>query len=451
MKITDNAAATDFQTDEIVRLLEENSLFSSFDQAFLIRVAKGCALVTAHTDAGLMQQGDMGDFAYLVLRGKVSVSVATDLGSVIVATLGPGEIVGEIAAFASTPRTASVIAREPVTLLRIEQSVIGKMLAESPQAAMSIIADLGERLQGLNGSIAALTQATRALAQGAFEPSMLDALKSTATRFKQFAETFEQMADEISNKRLLWQEMQFAADIQQSFLPKSIDGGALKNCFSVSAFMRPAKDVGGDFYDYFMVDDEWLAVAIGDVSGKGVPAAIFMSVSRMVLKSIAREGGSAAETLSRVNDILAEDNTEGMFVTIAFARLNLLTGALNLCTGGHEEALIVGADGALEKPGPRGPALGLFESAIFSDLTTTLEPDARVVLGTDGITEAFAASGEIYGWDRLEERALDASLPNPQALVSAIVADVDVFADGHPQSDDLTCLALAYHGGAGPN
>ncbi|MEN0000518.1 MAG: SpoIIE family protein phosphatase [Pseudomonadota bacterium] len=449
--MTDHAASMDFQIDDIVSLIEESSLFVGLDRAFLSRIAKDCPVVTAAADAVLMEQGELGDFAYLVLRGTVSISVATDLGSVIVATVGPGEIVGEIAAFASTPRTASVIAREPVTLLRIEQSVIGAMLAEAPQAAMAIIADLGVRLQGLNGSIAALTQATRALAEGAFEPSMLDAVKNSATRFKQFAETFEQMADEIANKRLLWQEMQFAADIQQSFLPKDIDGGALKDRFSVSAFMRPAKDVGGDFYDYFMIDDEWLAIAIGDVSGKGVPAAIFMSVSRMVLKSIAREGLSAAETLSRVNDILAEDNPEGMFVTVGFARLHLLTGALNLCTGGHEEALIVTAGGGVEKPGPRGPALGLFEGAAFSDVTIKLDPGARVVLGTDGITEAFAPSGTMYGWDRLETLVLGTRLKAPQALVSQIVADVDAFADGRPQSDDLTCLALAYHGARDAN
>lgn len=433
--------------ETIRAFLKQSSSFSGFGDDGLDLLAASCAVESASAGVTFFEQGDSGDFAYLVLDGEVSIEVSTAVGRVTVATMGPGELVGEIAAFASTPRTAAVTARTPVRLLRIEQSAIRGIMARSPDTAMAIIAELGSRLQGLNGTIAALTQATRALADGAFESSMLDVLRNQATRFRQFAETFDAMAHEITSKRLHNQEMRLAYDIQQSFLPKAIDAGPHARRFTVSAAMQPAKQVGGDFFDYFMIGDQWLAVAVGDVSGKGVPAAMFMSVSRMVLKSIAREGGSAGEILTRANSLLAEDNPEGMFVTVAFARLNLVTGEFNIASGGHEEIFVIGPDGELEKYGVDGPALGLFDGPVYKDKTTTLAPGSKVVFATDGVTEAFAPDRRMFGMERLEGLLADGPPADPGDLVALIQSDVAAFADGCPQSDDITCLALAWHGG----
>lgn len=442
------ANGPDGETGRILAFLKNSSSFSGFDEACLEMLATRCPVEKAATGTVFFEQGELGDFAYLIIEGDVGIEVSTDVGRVTVAIMGPGDLVGEIAAFASTPRTAAVVSRSPVKLLRIEQSAIRDILVNSPEVAMSIIAELGTRVQGLNGIIAALTQATRALADGQFESSMLDVLRSQASRFRQFAETFDQMAVEIATKRSFSQEMKLAYDIQQSFLPKSIDAGSLADRFSISASMLPAKHVGGDFFDYFMIDDEWIAIAVGDVSGKGVPAAMFMSVSRMVLKSAARDGGTSGQILTRVNSLLAEDNPEGMFVTVAFARLNLVTGEFNLASGGHEEIFVLGADGSMEQFGSGGPALGLFDGPVYKEKTFSLAPGSQIIFATDGVTEAFTADRQMFGMKRLERLITGASPAGPDGIVELIQSDVATFANGHPQSDDITCLALAWNGPA---
>ena len=132
-------------------------------------------------------------------------------------------------------------------------------------------------------------------------------------------------------------EMEAAAEIQRTFLPKDAPTGPFASKFEIFAIMKPAKAVGGDFYDYFLIDDHKLALAVGDVSGKGVPAALFMSVSRTVLRTVAFEGDEPGLVLSKVNAILSRDNTEGMFVTIFFAVLDLETGNLAFSSAGHDD------------------------------------------------------------------------------------------------------------------
>ena len=211
--------------------------------------------------------------------------------------------------------------------------------------------------------------------------------------------------------------------------------------------MIPAREVGGDFFDHFAIGPDEMGFAVGDVSGKGVPAAMFMGVARTVLKTVAREGGRPAEVLARVNAVLAEDNAEGMFVTLAYGRLCLASGALELATGGHEEVFVRDA-GGLRKLDPTGPAVGLFPGALFGAQAVTLAPGAAVILATDGVTEAFDPTGAVFGLpateaalDRLAAGAADAA-----AIVDGLAAEVATFAAGHPQSDDLTCLALRWHG-----
>lgn len=174
----------------------------------------------------LFEQGDTGDAAYLVLSGAVAVEVATETGRAIVATLGPGELVGEIAAFSSQKRNASVFSQTGARLLRIGQDVIHQLLRRDPTCAMSIIGALGGRLDNNNSSVAVLSQAANALAAGEFRPDMLSALKHGADRFGHFAAVFEDMAREITTKHQLAQEMNAAEVIQRSFLPRAIDAGA---------------------------------------------------------------------------------------------------------------------------------------------------------------------------------------------------------------------------------
>lgn len=441
----DGPATDPREIAEIVALLRRHAGFASLGAPSLEAIARQAPLERIAAPRLLFAQGDIGTFAYLVLEGEVAVEVESAAEPVVVAQLGPGQLVGEVAAFAATPRTASVRALGPTRLLRIEQGLIRGQLASHPDAAIAVIAELGRRLQGLNGTIAALTRAATALARGDFNPDMLDTLRQQADRFAHFADVFDAMAREIQEKRLRGEEMRTAAEIQHSFLPAA--AAPADGRVNLAACMIPAREVGGDFFDHFAIGPDVLGFAVGDVSGKGVPAAMFMGVARTVLKTVAREGGTAAEVLARVNEVLAEDNGEGMFVTIAFGRLELHTGALELALGGHEE-VFVETDGRLCKLDPTGPAVGLFPGARFGSRGLALRPGAAVVLATDGVTEAFDPEGAVFGLPATEAvlGGLIGGGADAGAIVAGLADAVARFAAGHPQSDDLTCLALRWRG-----
>lgn len=437
----------DAEIEAIAERLRAAPSFASVPRDDLRRIAAASALQEVAAGEVLFRQGETGRHAYLVLEGEAAVEVTTETGTATVAVIRPGGFVGEIAAFAATPRTATVVARGPVRLLRIGQDAVRAALASSPDAAMEVIAELGRRLQANNGAIATLTQATHALADGRFEPAMLDALRDGATRFGHFAEVFGRMAAEIQNKRLVSQEMETAAGIQRALLPAASGPAGPGGACEVEATMEPARQVGGDFYDLFLLEDGRLAAAVGDVSGKGVPAALFMAVAKTVLRTVARQGGQAGDILAAANAILAEDNAECMFVTVALALVDPATGAVDFATGGHEEFYVVTAAGVAKAP-PLGPALGLFPGARFATRRARLDPGDLVVLATDGVTEAMSPDGALFGSARLE--AAIARRDGPlEALVRSLVDDVGAFSGGRPLGDDLTCLALRYLGPPG--
>lgn len=429
-----------------IELLKRHRSFSVLGDAALADIARRCHIDRFGRGDVAFRQGDEGDYAFLVLSGELAVEVETEHGRVRVAEMGPGDLVGEIAAFATVPRTASLEALTDSQLLRLEQTVIKSLIAEHPEAAMAVVAGLGERLQNLNETIATLTQATSALAAGEFRPAMLETLKNEASRFRHFAGVFESMAAEITQKRMLNQEMETAAEIQRSFLPRSLDLGRYSGRCDVFASMIPAKHVGGDFYDFFTVDDRYLAFAIGDVSGKGVPAAIFMSLSRTVLKTIAVSGAGPAEVLMRTNRLLAEENAESMFVTLFFARLDLETGLLEYSSGGHDEVFLLGDGEGPVQLEHLGPAVGLFGGVEYSERSVQLAPGDFVLLATDGVTEAFNRQEEVFGFERLTALLSGCRPDTAQDLVSKIESAVDRFADGAPRSDDTTTLAVRFSG-----
>ena len=199
------------------------------------------------------------------------------------------------------------------------------------------------------------------------------------------------------------QEMEAAAQIQRAFLPKDDLSGPSTSKFEIFAIMKPARAVGGDFYDYFLIDDTRVGVAVGDVSGKGVPAALFMSVSRTVLRTVAFEHAEPGVVLSKVNAILARDNAEGMFVTIFYAVLDLATGALTFSSGGHDDAVLLTASNTCERLGYMGPAIGLIDMVEYPTASRHLAAGDAILLLTDGITEAFNKDGRVFGSERVLE------------------------------------------------
>jgi sigma-B regulation protein RsbU (phosphoserine phosphatase) len=240
-------------------------------------------------------------------------------------------------------------------------------------------------------------------------------------------------------------ELRIARSIQAGVLPATFPAFPDRDEFDLYASMTPAKGVGGDFYDFFMTDESHVALVIADVSGKGVPAALFMMVVRTLIKNEARSGDAPNEVLERVNRTLCENNGECMFVTAFICFYDIKTGLLQYANAGHNPPLIIGSGGAArELSTPPGVVLALEESVRYSSRETTLQPGDCILLYTDGVTEAFNGAGEIFTEARL---AAAVGFPSSgesraRAVIERIADELRTFAGGAEQSDDITMLTL---------
>jgi sigma-B regulation protein RsbU (phosphoserine phosphatase) len=238
------------------------------------------------------------------------------------------------------------------------------------------------------------------------------------------------------------EELAVAQRMQLAILPQPIPDTPTRE---LRGFMQAAREVGGDFYDYFPLPDGRLGLVIADVSGKGVSAALFMAVTRTLLRMVASSGIDPAQCLATVNDLLAADNQEMMFVTAFYATLDSATGVLEYASAGHLPPLLIGAEGpARELPGCDGIVLGVLPAQDYTLRRHTLAPDEVLFLYTDGVTEAADPAGELFAKARLAA-ALEAHRGlHCQDLLAAVVGEVTRFAAGAPQADDITCLALRH-------
>ena len=238
----------------------------------------------------------------------------------------------------------------------------------------------------------------------------------------------------------LQNELDVARKMQQSILPTRFPRGADYQSFGG---MAPALDVGGDFYDVMRLENDCIGLAIADVSGKGVPAALFMMSSRTLLKGAAIGSQQPGAVLREVNDLLCEDNDAMMFVTLLYAVYDPATGEVTYANGGHNTPLILHADGtSTELPLTGGVALGVMDDMDFEQGSITLAPGDALVLYTDGVTEAMNGEHEELGMDRLQEILAATSSRSPEEINRSIFNGIRAFAGGAPQSDDITCLTL---------
>ncbi|MBT3216743.1 MAG: PP2C family protein-serine/threonine phosphatase [Candidatus Marinimicrobia bacterium] len=248
-------------------------------------------------------------------------------------------------------------------------------------------------------------------------------------------------------KQRIQESLKLAADIQMGMLPKNFPAFPDRDDFDLFASIIPAKEVGGDFYDFFLIDEEHLCFVIGDVSGKGVPAALFMAVTKTHVAASTIPGVEPSDILFRANNDLSKDNDQGMFCTIFYGILNTKTGEVHYSNGGHNPPYIVREDGTNEQlDGTEGIALGVMGDMDFGVKTITLEKGDSMYLYTDGVNEAMDAGGNEYSYERLEEYLRSTAGKKSTEIVSGSLDDINSFVGSAEQSDDITVLMVKYTG-----
>ena len=288
----------------------------------------------------------------------------------------------------------------------------------------------------------------QAMNNGAFDfatkPIDLDDLNVTIEKAIEQIEYVHQSQAEHTQLESLKSDLAIASEIQQAILPRVFPPfPELTDKLDIAASMTPAKDVGGDFYDFFRIDDDRIGFVMADVSGKGIPAAIFMAVSRTLIRATGIRGGKPSECIAYSNKLLAAESVDSMFVTVFYGILNVNTGEVTFCNAGHNPPYLMKPDGTVEPlPIMNDPMVGAIDGLDYHDGTLQLEHGDSIVLFTDGVTEAVNKDFEEFGDSRLKKTLEGVTRQSCQQTIETVKADVAAFVGEAEQSDDITILAL---------
>ncbi len=255
------------------------------------------------------------------------------------------------------------------------------------------------------------------------------------------------LTEAFLEKQRIEESLKLAADIQMGMLPSTFPAFPERNDFDLFAGIIPAKEVGGDFYDFFLIDKKHLCFVIGDVSGKGIPAALFMALTKTQIKASSSRRRTPGDVLFRANNDLCHENESGMFCTLFYGIMNTETGEVTYANAGHNPPYLITNSGEpvqIESTG--GIALGVMEEMEFESATFTISKGDSIFLYTDGVNEAMNEADEEYSYERLEDYLKENSTGSITDMVDRNLESVKEFAGTTPQSDDITVLALRYLG-----
>ena len=420
--------------NEVLHLYREVNLIYSFSEKLastldLDKVAgltldEARHLIAATDGAVMLLDGETGRLAAAADFGRVysqagSGAWADGVFASILAS-GQGEIINDAAADPRRVPNGHAIASLICTPLRGKERVTGLIVLSSSTPVTYAAAHLK-----LLNTLAVQTAS-------AIENAML------FERTVQAARDRERLA-------ALHKELDVASSIQRAIVPNRFPPFPERTDFAIHASMTPARAVGGDFFDFFLIDANLLGFVIADVSGKGVPSALFMAVCRTLLKATAQAGASPEACLGQVNRVLASEGVASMYVTVFYGVLETRNGHVTYCNGGHNPPYVLRSDGSVEPLAETGGmAVGLFEDASYEAGHVTLAPGDSLFTYTDGVTEATDPEGEEFTTDRLApclERCHGLGL---DAVIQRVGAAVTAFAGEAPQADDITMLALRY-------
>ena len=277
-------------------------------------------------------------------------------------------------------------------------------------------------------------------------PPLLKARIKTHLALKQNMDEL-QVAYTVINKQKerMQTELNIGRDIQMSMVPDTFPAFPEHKEFDIHALLQPALEIGGDFYDYFFIDHDKLCVCVGDVSGKGVPAALFMAVTKTMIKSTATEDHSTASIATRVNEEISQDNPSSMFITLFIGVLDIKSGEFSYTNAGHPYPYVKRASGEVDVLKPvHGPVIGAIGGVAYKEDCMQLGKQDQILIFTDGITEAMDVDDHLYGEQRVIDHLRSTPTEGLDALVTGTLNSVEHFAGDAPQADDITILALSF-------
>ncbi len=355
------------------------------------------------------------------------------------------------------------VQRQMDNLTSVRRSFINKIVVS--MLVLSFIVIVGQSLYLKSVLIGPLQRIKEEASRFAFENTASGSRISDTIRYRdeiwELAESIDQMELQVRNyvedltrvtaeNERIGTELTLANRIQAEMLPNIFPAFPERKEFDIYASMDPAKEVGGDFYDFFLLDEDHLGLVMADVSGKGVPAALFMMVSKILIQNFAMQGNSPGKVLEIVNEQISSNNREDMFITVWLGTLDLKTGKIIAANAGHEYPILKKPDGSFEMiKDKHGFVIGGMSGLTFKEYELQLDPGATLFLYTDGLPEATNSREELFGKDRILSTLNSASSKDPKSLLDAIDVSVDAFVGDAEQFDDLTMLCMQYRGAEG--
>jgi sigma-B regulation protein RsbU (phosphoserine phosphatase) len=398
-------------------------LFASLPYGELKDLAATLRIVEVAPGTILFHEGDLGNHFYVVAAGRMEVIKA--LGTTeerLLGITGPGEFIGEMSLMnRAGVRTASVRAASQARLLKMTREDFETLLHRQPKLAYEMVRVLSARLaDSQDAAICELQEKNRQLTR-AYEE-----LKAVQT----------QIIENVKMER----ELQVAHNIQMGLLPRQLPE---LTGYDLGALIMPMRAIGGDFYDFIPLSDNRLGIAIGDVSGHGVPAALLMALTVTLLRAEACRDCSPREVLRSVNRQLLGLNSEGMYVTLLYGVLNSTTGAFTYVRAGHEPPILWTMNRELIEPGVvPGQFLGVWDDPLLSEQTIELASANSLLLYTDGVTEATGGQAEMFGKARLKA-AFGAHDHQPaQVVCEHLLEHVTTYTGGTAPEDDVTLVCV---------
>lgn len=327
---------------------------------------------------------------------------------------------------------------EPLNRLTLEADQIRSFVLDERVTGRSRIREI----QHLIESMSAMKTALRTLASEDTDHAALVQLVEGLERKGPDDRLFRRVMDKVERRRARETELSLASAIQHSVLPSGDDMS--HSALKIAARMRAAREIGGDFYDWMWRENGRVVFVIGDVSGKGIPAALFMASTRTAIRTMVMAGSSLATTAENTNRLLAENNDRCFFVTLFIGEFDPGSGELTYINAGHEPACIIGPDREIGELRAEGPALGVIDDAEFPVATAWLRPGDTLVALTDGVADAVDGAGGRFGEGRLRRTLIDGPTGDASGIVDGIFTAVDAFAMDELQFDDITCIVLHF-------